>query len=242
MPFPGGKHGLGHYVEAAQQGLIFVRSTGAYYNSVVDGLGPFTIPFPAGRQVDDMLLVYTVGTAIVDPTEGGAAWPPYNFGTTVEGYRRVATGDSNDNFTVPAHTGTVLTQMIAIGNNDVPAGKQFTLSQGGSINTSNPPDWNVDAMTAGADPDETAVILFCSRLRTIAPVVNPTIVNDEPAGMEVLGSQTVTRTAGQDQTLWHFWSFQYQALSVAMAAFIQGYTPVEASGAHRTQYNRFNLQ
>lgn len=252
MPYPGGKHAPGHYaagVGGPPAGAIFLRSVANFYNSVVDGDFQQAIPNPGSVVVGDDLFVFVnaAQNGIAGPV-GTGVWAVDASGTfpvfgRVEMYHRIATGiGTDDDFVFPATGGFIFfAQMISVGNDEQPA-KSIVLSQSGPTNGSNGNDWDVSAITVGTDPLDTAVFLLCNRAGNHGTgILNPSVVNNDPSGMQVLGELADERPTGGAirDVQWCGWYFQFQAVSVGLPLFEQGYLPDNLSSQQWTQYVRY---
>lgn len=112
-PFPFGTQGV---LGAGGAGFIAFRSVGTRYNGVTDGVGPFALGKPAGYQVGDLLVTQVFSTfGTLAPTENPGPWTQVINVSQIAMHWRIATGDANDDYTLPAQGATAATsaQMAA---------------------------------------------------------------------------------------------------------------------------------
>lgn len=217
-------------------GNIFIKSRGLWYNSNVDGSSQQDIPMPSIDAADD-LYVLTFGSA-VGPVNS-AAWTAVfttPLGGTFRCYRRRATGDANDVFTIATHTVLHVAMMCAFGNTSQPTSKVLVNWQGGASNTDNDLTWTVDGMAANTSRDPDAcVMLFASRVVSS----NSAVSVDGQLLPEIIGQIAVSQT-GKGRR-WVSWEFDEQIPSIAYANFLNiPYSPSIAAGQY-TIYQRFGL-
>jgi len=218
-------------------GPIFVRSVGAFYNSVVDGVGEQDLPQP-GITLDDDLFVLLNGNASTGSPVNAGDWTnlfSVSF-NRFELFHRKATLTANDEFTIAAHTSLQVGVMASLSNTDdiTDTISQF---QGGSINSDADDTWNVNAIANNVTEDPlAAIMLFCGR-NTTTVVASPSVINAAPLATTI--AQIGVSQVGEG-SVWLYWGFDYENPSIAYGAFVQGYAPTQGA-VQWTQYQRYRL-
>jgi len=129
-PFPFGTQGV---LGAGGDAFIAFRSLGVRYKSPTDGVASQALGLPAGYQAGDLLIAHGIGTfGTGTPTENPGPWIQIINVATQTTFWRIATGDANDNYTLPAQSGSaVWTAQIAAF--DLKGLASVSLAAGGSL-------------------------------------------------------------------------------------------------------------
>ncbi len=177
-------------LKATVQAPIFLRSAGQIWDKDIDGLGD--LPLPSQRVVGDDLFAMIIGLGIPDPDQVGVEWITHGvFGSGapsnpfVRMYRRTATNDANDAFTISSAGGrTMAGQIVDIANEHTfftPPIQNLILFQGGGLNQVARGEfdltWDIPGIAAQTDPPDTALEAFNTYVISIycqSRVPNPT--------------------------------------------------------------------
>ena len=226
---------------------IFLRSTADWFNNGGAGTAEQDIPLAPTINVGDTLFVFwnqQTGGVFAGPLGGG--WSVEMNGTSpVFGdsqlYSRIASGNSFDNFTLPADTSknARFAQMICVGNIDnTPISIVKTGTAFGNTGT----DWSVNEITQGTGNQNWTVCCCVRQLEDTGIGVRTLTVEDSnPHGYITIGEQTGSYVRGGTtvSNLWVWWGYEYQEIRSTTSAWEQGYTTDPLSAKQWTNTLRY---
>lgn len=217
--------------------LFALRDAGAWANFDQNDGHPNTPIVLPSREADDELFAFTFGNGVAAPIEI-ANWlalaPLFGGGLVV--WRRVATGDANDNFTVAAVSN--FTGSYQIASFRIPVGTSLiqvansVLTAGIGVN-----DWQITALAAST-PFHSLVLAFFTRFSS-NDQVGLTVTDNTT--LTLIGSQAHSTAGGLGRTVWGGWSFRIDVAPLATPAVDQGYTPAPVAADTFTRVFRFGL-
>lgn len=252
-PYPGGKHGPGHYVGGGGgflQGDIRVGSVGA--TEVGPGLGQpqHTIP-AAPANVGDELWVITHATGPLGAEVSGNWVQNQNVNAgRQQTWRRVADGTANDDFIMPASALFVVAKMWSLQEFLIFDNFPSAQFQGGFLNQVLQIPWDVGfppgtSLTLNITQDPKAyVYMFGFQWGRFAPAFpSLSIANSPITPMETIMSEAhQAPTAGfATDTLYTLVQFAYTNPSIAYAEYTIGYSPATQALDHWTQHQRYQI-
>ncbi len=211
---------------------IGVRGAGVWFQTEDgDGHPNTAIGFPA-RQAGDELQVIQFGVGSTStPLEIGE-WTALSpaMGGSLTVWRRLATGDAFDTFTVKASfTGMSSNQMISIYQ---PVGQVLSVENTSVLESSFGSIWNINAMAATAEPD-TFCIQYAMRTRAKA-LAGLSVTNNN----DVIDNQQEQAWNYTTRTIWGFYATRFDAISGTTNAVANSYTP-PYDATQLSRYYRF---
>jgi len=227
---------------------ISLRDAGAFYRSDVDGFNT-NIPL-ASRVADDNLFVIVAGPVSSDATQTGWTRTHAYGSNRLQVFTRVATGDANDNFLIPAEAGggARIAQMASFQYSGfVGAPPNFLqnvqsgfLTDGAAGGDSS---WDYLGMSDANLYTDTLVLHWALKFR--APIASASLSLTPPypgaADNEIGSFADYVNESSSQCRLWFTWGWEFQPTDEAMGSGVITYSPLEGFGVETLQHTRWEF-
>lgn len=248
--------GADYNLKAEVQAPIFLRSSGAVWDK--DALGTTFLPQPAFKVAGDDLFAILIGLGVPDPDQLGVEWILESTFGVIKTYRRTASDDASDDFTMTGGFGsrTMAGQIVCIANEAGFFGpsQNLILFQGGVGNVVNRGefdlDWNMLAvgglsLAEQTDPPDLAseafntyvISIYCQA--RITSDANPATFSsmNGPGGTDPFVEHT--SSSGFKSSIALGWGGRFYGTSIQIDGETIGYGTVTGFTGQALQYRRY---